>query len=147
MLKSIVGIIVGYLVMALVAFAAYTAAYLGLGAERVFEPDSYALSGVWIGLMIAITLIAGLLGGLTCAAISKNRTAGLVFALIVFGLSLVMAVPHIMKGNTPIVRAGDVPNLEAMKLAQPPAWLCMLNPILGGVAVLLGSRMKKNTVA
>ena len=147
MLKSIIGIIVGYLVMALVAFAAYTAAYLGLGAERVFEPDSYALSGVWIGLMIAITLIAGLLGGLTCAAISKNRTTGLVFALIVFGLSLVMAVPHIMKGNTPVVRAGDVPNLEAMKLAQPPTWLCMLNPILAGVAVLLGSRMKKNTVA
>ena len=147
MLKSIIGIIVGYLVMALVAFAAYTGAYLGLGAERVFEPDSYAVSGVWIGLMIAITLIAGLLGGLTCAAISKNRTAGLVFALIVFGLSLVMAVPHIMKGNTPVVRAGDVPNLEAMKLAQPPTWLCMLNPILGGVAVLLGSRMKKNTVA
>ena len=55
MLKSIVGIIVGYLVMACVAFAAYTAAYLGLGVERVFEPDSYALSGVWIGLMIAIT--------------------------------------------------------------------------------------------
>jgi hypothetical protein len=147
MLKSIVGIIVGYLVMALFAFAAYTAAYLGLGAERVFEPDSYALSGVWIGLMIAITLIAGLLGGLTCAAISKNRTTGLVFALIVFGLSLVMAIPHIMKGNTPVVRVGDVPNLEAMKLAQPPAWLCMINPILGGVAVLLGSRMKKNTAA
>lgn len=144
MLKSIVGIIVGYLVMAAVAFAAYTAAYLGLGAERVFEPDSYALSGVWIGLMIAITVIAGLLGGLTCSAISKNKTTGLVFALIVFGLSLVMAVPHIMKEHTPVVRAGDVPNLEAMQKAQPPNWLCMLNPFLAGASVLLGSRMKKS---
>jgi hypothetical protein len=144
MLKSIVGIIVGYLVMAAVAFAAYTAAYLGLGAERVFEPDSYALSGVWIGLMIAITVIAGLLGGLTCAAISKNKTTGLVFALIVFGLSLVMAVPHIMKEHTPVVRAGDVPNLEAMQKAQPPNWLCMLNPFLAGAAVLMGTRMKKS---
>jgi hypothetical protein len=147
MLKSIVGIIVGYLVMAFVAFAAYTAAYLGLGTERVFEPDSYALSGVWIGLMIAVTLIAGIFGGLTCAAISKNQTTGLVFAVIVFGLSLMMAIPHLMKGNTPVVRAGDVPNFEAMKLAQPPNWLCMLNPVLGGVAVLLGSRMKKTTAA
>jgi hypothetical protein len=147
MFKSIVGIIVGYLVMALVAFVSYTAAYLGLGTERVFEPDSYALSGVWIGLMIGITLIAGILGGLTCAAISKNQTTGLVFAMIVFVLSLVFALPNIMKDHTPVVRAGDVSNLEAMKLAQPPSWLCMLNPVLAGVAVLLGSRMKKNTAA
>ena len=147
MLKSIVGIIVGYLVMALVAFAAYTAAYFGLGVERVFEPGSYTVSGLWIGLMIAITVIAGMLGGLTCAAISKNRTTGLVFAVIVFGLSLVMAIPHIMKGNTSTVRAGDVPNLQAMQLAQCPSWFSMLNPVLGGVAVLLGSRMKKNAAA
>ena len=147
MLKSIVGIIVGYLVMALVAFVAYTAAYFGLGVERVFEPGSYTVSGLWVGLMIAITVIAGMLGGLTCAAISKNRTTGLVFAVIVFGLSLVMAIPHIMKSNTSTVRAGDVPNLQAMQLAQCPSWFSMLNPVLGGVAVLLGSRMKKNAAA
>jgi hypothetical protein len=147
MLKSIVGIIVGYIVMALFAFAVYTAAYLGLGVERVFEPDSYALSGMWIGLMIAITLIGGILGGLTCAAISKNRTTGLVFAIIVFVISFVVALPSIMKEHTPVVRAGDVPNLQAMQLAQPPAWLCILNPILAGAGVLLGSRMKKNTAA
>jgi membrane protease YdiL (CAAX protease family) len=144
MLKSIVGIIVGYLVMALVAFAAYTAAYLGLGADRVFEGDTYALSGVWIGLMIAVTLIAGLLGGLTCAAISKNRTTGLVFAVIVFVLSFIFAVPAIMKDHTPVARTGDVPNLQAMQMAQPPAWLCIINPILAGVGVLMGARMKKN---
>ena len=143
MLKSIVGIIVGYLVMAAVAFVAYTAAYLGLGTERVFEVDTYALSGMWIGLMIAITFMAGLVGGLTCAAISKNRTTGLVFALIVFVLSVVFAVPNIMKDHTPLPRSGDVPNLEAMQKAQPPAWLCILNPILAGVAVFMGTRMKK----
>jgi hypothetical protein len=145
MLKSIVGIIVGYLVMALVGFAVYTAAYFGLGVDRVFEPDSYAISGLWIGLMIAMTVITGILGGLTCTAISKSRTTGLVFAVIFFGLNLVMAIMHIMKDQPPIVRAGDVSNFEAMKLAQPPRWLCMINPVLGGVAVLLGSRMKKNT--
>jgi hypothetical protein len=147
MLKSIVGIIVGYVVMALVAFALYTAAYFGLGVDRVFEPNSYAISGLWIGLMIAITVIAGILGGLTCAAISKSRTTGLIFAVIVFGLNLVMALLHIMKEQPPTVRAGDVPNLQAMQLAQPPNWFCILNPFLGGVSVLLGSRMKKNTAA
>ena len=148
MLKAIVGVIVGYLVIMLVAFAAYTAAYFGLGADRAFEPDTYALSGIWIGLVIAITVISGLIGGLTCAAISKSRTTGLVFAVIVFVLGFVFELPNIMKkDHTPVARTGDVSNLDAMGKAQPPAWLCILNPVLGGVAVLLGSRMKKNTAA
>jgi hypothetical protein len=143
MLKSIVGVIVGYLVMMFVAFCAYTAAYLGVGAERAFEPDTYALSGIWIGLVIAITFIAGLVGGLTCAAISKSRTTGLVFALIVFVLSFVFEVPNIMN-HTPRARAGDVSNMEAMGKAQPPVWLLFLNPFVGGAAVLMGTRMKKS---
>ena len=143
MLKSIVGVIVGYLVMMCVAFAAYTAAYFGLGADRAFEPDTYALSGIWIGLVIAITIVAGLVGGLTCAAISKSRTAGLVFALIVFVLGFAFEFPNIMD-HTPKARTGDVSNMEAMGKAQPPAWLCILNPILAGVAVFMGTRMKKS---
>ncbi|MEY2511432.1 MAG: hypothetical protein QOE26_2195 [Verrucomicrobiota bacterium] len=144
MLRSIVGVVVGYLVMFFVAFCAYTAAYFGLGAERAFEPGTYALSGIWIGLVIAITLIAGLVGGLTCAAISKSRTTGLVFALIVFVLSFVFELPNLKKDHTPVARAGDVSNMEAMGKAQPPAWLCLLNPFLGGAAVLMGTRMKKS---
>jgi hypothetical protein len=144
MLKSIVGVIVGYLVIMLVAFAAYTAAYFGLGADRAFEPDTYALSGIWIGLVIAITVISGLIGGLTCAAISKSRTTGLVFALIVFVLGFVFELPNLKKDHTPVARAGDVSNMEAMGKAQPPLWLCLLNPFLGGAAVLMGTRMKKS---
>ena len=144
MLRSIAGIIVGYLVMFGVAFAAYAAAYLGLGADRVFEGDTFALSGIWIGLVIAITVIAGLIGGLTCAAISKSRTTGLVFALIVFVLSFAFELPNIMKDHTPVARTGDVSIMEVMEKAQPPPWLCILNAFLAGAAVLVGTRMKKS---
>ena len=146
MLKSIAGVIVGYVAMFSVAFAAYTAAYFGLGADRAFEPGTYALSGLWVGLVIAITFIAGLIGGLTCAAISKSRTTGVVFALIVVVLGFVFELPNIMKkDHTPVARTGDVSNLEAMGKAQPPVWLCLLNPFLAGAAVLIGTRMKKSS--
>ena len=144
MLKSILGIVVGYVAMFAVAFAAYSVAYFGLGTERVFEPGTFALSGLWIGLVILITFIAGLIGGLTCAAISKSRTAGLILAAIVFVLSLLFELPNIMKVHTPVARTGDVSNLEVMEKGQPPAWLGLLIPFLGGAAVLLGSRMKKS---
>lgn len=143
MLKSIIGVIVGYIVMAIFAFTVYTAAYFGLGVERVFEPDSYVISTTWIALMIGITLVAAIIGGLVCAAISKSKTTCMVFAVIVFALSLVFALPHILKERPATVRAGDVPNLQAMQLAQPPTWLCLLNPVLGAAGIMLGARMKK----
>lgn len=144
MLKSIAGVVVGYLVMFLVAFAAYTAAYFGLGTDRVFEANTYALSGVWIGVVIAVTLIAGLIGGLTCAAISRSRTTGLVLALIVFVLSFLFELPNMIKDHSPVARAGDVSIMEVMEKSQPPAWLCVLNAFLAGAAVLMGTRMKKS---
>ena len=141
MLKSIGGVVVGYLVMMFVAFAAYTAAYLGLGAERVFESGTYVVSGIWMGLVVVITLIAGLIGGLTCAAISKSRTAGLILAAIVFVLSLVFELPVIMKDHTPVARTGEVTSMDVMGNAQSPVWLCLLIPFLSGAAVLMGTRM------
>lgn len=144
MLRSIVGIIVGYVAMMAVAFAVYAAVYVGLGADRAFEPNSYALSGLWIVLMILVTSMGGFIGGLTCAAISKSRTTGLVFALIVLVLGFVFELPNIMTDRTAEVRAGDVSIMDAMEKALPPAWLCLLNPVLGGAAVLMGTRVKKS---
>jgi hypothetical protein len=87
------------------------------------------------------------MGGLICAAISKSRTAGLVLALIVFVLSFVFELPNLMKEHTPVARAGDVSIMEVLEKSQPPAWLCLLNPLVGGAAVLIGTRLKKGPAA
>lgn len=144
MLRSILGVIVGYVAMFAVAFAAYTAAYLGLGAERVFEPGTYVISGLWMCLVIVITLIGGFIGGLVCSAISKSRTAGVVLTVIVFVLSLVFELPVIMKDQTPVARAGEVTSMDVMGNAQSPVWLCLLIPFLSGTAVFIGSRREKS---
>jgi hypothetical protein len=143
MLKSIVGVIVGYIVMAIFAFAIFTCAYLGLGVDRVFEPESYAISTVWIVIMIVVALVGGMIGGLVCAAISKSKGACTAFAVIVLALGIIVAIPAMTKEHTSEARSGDVPNLQAMSMAQNPIWLCLLNPVLGAVGVLVGARMKK----
>jgi hypothetical protein len=147
MLKSIVGVVVGYIVMFIFASVVFAGAYFGLGVDRVFESGSYAVSTLWIALMIAIALIGGILGGLTCAAISKSYTACVVFAALVFALGLIMGLPNALKEHPTTVRSDDVPNFQAMQLAQAPVWLCFLNPALGAVGVLLGGRRKKNPAA
>jgi hypothetical protein len=143
MLKSILAVIVGYIVMAIFAFGIFTCAYLGLGVERAFEPESYAVSTLWLVITVAVTLIGGILGGVICAVISKSKGTCMVFAGIVFALGMLVAIPAAMKEHPSAVRSGDVPNLQAMSLAQTPAWILLLNPAIGAVGVLLGARMKK----
>ena len=143
MLKSILGVIVGYIVMAIFSFAVFTCAYLALGVERVFEPESYDISTIWMVLMVAIGLIGGIIGGLVCAAISKSKGACMAFAGIVLAIGLIVSVMTKMKDQPETARTGDVPNLEAMQKAQTPTWLCLLNPGVVAGGVLLGARMKK----
>ena len=143
MLKSILGVIVGYIVMAIFSFAAFTCAYLGLGVERVFEAGSYDVSTIWMVVMIVLSLIGGILGGWICAAISKSKGACTAFAVIVLVLGLIVAIMTKMKEHPDTARTGDVPNLQAMQMAQTPTWVCMLTPVLGAAGVLLGARMKK----
>jgi len=145
MLKSILGVIIGYIVMAIVGFGVFTCAYLGLGVDRVFEPESYSVSMLWIVLMVGVALIGGLLGGLVCAAISKSKGACMALAIIVLVLGLAVAIPTMTKERTDAARSGDVPNLEAMQKAQTPTWVLLLNPVLGAVGVMLGAARMKNT--
>jgi hypothetical protein len=143
MLKSILGVIVGYVVMAIFSFAFFTCAYLGLGVERVFEPESFDISTIWMVLMIVGALIGGIVGGLICAAISKSKGACMAFAGIVLAIGLIVSIMTKMKEQPETARTGDVPNLEAMQKAQTPTWLCLLNPFVCGAGILLGARMKK----
>jgi len=143
MLKSILGVIVGYVGMAIFSFAAFTCAYLALGVERVFEAESYDVSTIWMVIMIVLSLIGGILGGLICAAISKSKGACMAFAVIVLVLGIIVGVMTKMKEAPETARTGDVPNLQAMQMAQTPTWLCFLTPVLGAAGVLLGARMKK----
>jgi hypothetical protein len=142
-LKSVLGVIFGYIVMAVFAFATFTSAYLLLGVDRAFEAESYTVSTLWMVLMIAVAIIGGILGGLTCAATSKSKVACMAFAIILLALGLIVAIPAAMKERPATARPSDVPNLQAMQMAQTPTWLLLLNPVLGATSVVVGARMKK----
>ncbi len=147
MLKSILVAIVGYIVMTIFAFAVCICAYLGLGVERVFQPESYEVSTIWIVLLVAVALIGGIIGGLVCAAMSKSKGACTALVVLVLVVGMMGAVMTAMKEPPSANRSGDISNLETIKNAQTPAWLCYVNPVLGAVGVMLGARMKKRPAA
>lgn len=143
MLRSILAVILGYIVMAIAAFALLCAACMGLGIEGVFEPESYVVSTLWLAIMVAVTLISGILGGLLCAAISQSKGTCMVFAGIVFALGMLFAIPSAMRVYPFTARSGDVTIIQAMLLARTPPWILLLNPMLGAIGVVLGARMEK----
>lgn len=63
---------------------------------------------------------------------------------LVIVLGLLTAIPVLMANDPrPNVRDASVGNMEAMMNARQPAWIALLNPLIGAVGVMLGSRMKK----
>lgn len=142
MLRSVLGMIVGYAVISLFFFATFTGVYFALGVERIFQSDSYEVSTLWLVLSAAISLCGSILGGYFCAAISRNKRTCELFAGIVLIILVVFCIPK-MRDPNPHVRAGDVAYMDAMRLTQMPFWMHVLNPILGAAGVLLGARMKR----
>src|SRR5205823_9203089 len=148
MLKNIVAIIVSYIAMFVLLMAIFTGLYFALGVERVFQPDSYEVSMLWIMLMLVIALLGTMFAGYLCAAISKSWRTCQIFALIVFLLALIHCFSALKRNpDAPNVRAGEVGMFDAMSLAVTPLWLHFVNPILSGAGVLVGARMKRRGAA
>lgn len=148
MVRAILGVIVGYVVMALLVFSALTVADLAMGANAAFNAGTFEVSLMWIVISFVLSLIAALIGGYTCALISRGRTAPQVLAGLVFVLGLILAIPAVKgKDTRPNVRSGDVPNMQAMQNARTPTWVALINPIPGAAGVLIGSSLRRRSNA
>jgi hypothetical protein len=142
MARSVLGVIAGYVVMALLVFASFSAAYLLMGADGAFRPNSYEVSGLWLATSFVLALLAAVAGGYVCAAISRRTLAPLVLAVVVLVLGMMAAAPALTaRGESP-VRTGDVPNLAAASQARTPPWVALLNPLVGAAGVLAGARLR-----
>ena len=143
MLRSIVAVIVSYVVMFVFFMAFFTGCFITLGVERVFQADSYEVSTLWIGLTMILSVLGAMIGGYLCAAISKSKRTCQVFAFIVFLAGLLACIPAMKRNpDAPNVRAGEISNLEALKLEVSPMWVHLVTPVLSAAGVLLGARMK-----
>lgn len=142
MLRAILGIILGYITMAALIVLMFTGAYFAMGANRAFKPASYEPSTLWIGVSLALGLAAAVVGGVACRAISRRGWAGVILALVTIGLGFALAIP-VLSGSVPDPgpRTGDVSNFDAMTKASQPDWLVVLNPVVGAVGIIFGSRL------
>ena len=145
MLRSALGVIVGYILMFILQVATFITIYSMMGPNWSFKPASYEASTQWTVMQFGVIFITALIAGLVCAAIAKGGKAPLALAavVLVLGLALAFASPALRTADTHEVRTGSVSNMEAMSKARHPAWVIFLGPVIGAVGVVIGGKLKR----
>ncbi len=148
MVRNILGVVLGYVAMFAFVFISFTVLYLILGADGSFESGTYEVSIVWVIISFILGLAAAVLGGYLCVLFSKNNKAVLVLAALVLIFGIAMAVPALGESADDVyeMRKNDVSNMEAMQNAKQPAYMLILNPIIGALGVFAGSKLKKGKI-
>jgi hypothetical protein len=144
MARSIIAVIVSYVIMFVLIFLAFTTEYMLLGANHAFKPHRFVSSNRWIAIALVINFVVAIIGGFICAAIAKGGKAPLALAIVVFALGLVLAIPALIVEHKGAVRpSADIPMFEAMSKAEEPRWVPFTFPVLGALGVLIGAKLKK----
>jgi hypothetical protein len=145
MAKTVIGVIVGYVVMFILNFAGFVTMYAVVGPNNAFEPGLYLASTKWIAMSLVMILITGAIAGLVCAVIAKGGRAPLALAIVVVVLGILLAIPAMLKANvnSKLVRPADVPQMQAAQLAYWPVWCPFAFPFISAVGVMVGGRLKR----
>jgi hypothetical protein len=144
MLRAIGAVVLGYVAMAAIVFVSFAVAYLAMGAEGAFQPESYEVSRLWLVVWFVGSLAAAVAGGWVCAAVAKSAKPVVALAVLVLMLGAIQATCELaLPRDTPTTRSGDVGNFEAMTNARMPPWVAITTPLLGFVGTLLGGRLKR----
>jgi len=148
-MRSVIGVVAGYIVMAVIVMALLSAAFLVLGADGAFRPGTYEVGAIWLSLNIVVGLAAAILGGIVCAGVARGSRAPTALGLLVLVLGLVIAIAGVMAPNpeSSSVRHAGADRLDAMMNARQPTWIMFLNPFLGAGGVMIGARLKRGAPA
>jgi len=147
MARSVAGVIVGYLVMFILQFAAFMTIYTVMGANWSFKPASFHASTRWTVMQFTVILVTAVIGGLICALISKGGKAPLVLAVVALAIGFTLGALHVatQPADTHESRTATVPNLEAMTKARHPAWVIFAGPIIAAIGIGIGGKLKRRS--
>jgi hypothetical protein len=146
MLRSVLGVIVAFILLAILQVASFMTMYGLLGADWSFKPGSFQPSIRWTAMQFLIIFVTSIIAGLICAAIAKRGKAPLALAAVVLVLGLGAAVLRTsLRPDTHEVRIGSVSQKDARDKARHPMWVVFLGPFIGAVGVVIGGKLKRSS--
>ncbi len=146
MARKIIGLIAGYIAMAIFLFVTFSILYSVLGADGSFKPGSFQISTNWAVFSIILTFLGAIDGGVVCMLIAKHKGTVLVLAAFILVVGIASAVPKLVSPESAAnkIRIGNVTNLEAMQNAEQPVSILLINPVLSAAGIFLGGSLIKS---
>ena len=147
MVRTIGGVVLGYLVTALLVSALFYGAFVLIGSERMFESGGYVPKRAWSVASLLLGFLAAVVGGQVSVAIGKGRKAATILAsaFLVVGF-MTASLSGSRTGPIPSVpRVESVGFREMIQNGKEPAWVSFSNPIIGAAGVLLGATLRKRS--
>ena len=96
MARTIIGVIVGYVLMFILNFFGFVTLYTVIGPDNAFKPRLYLASNRWIAISLVIIFVTGAIAGFIAGAIGKGRRTTFALALVVIILGVLLAIPAVL---------------------------------------------------
>ena len=147
MARSIIAVIVSYILMFVLNLLAFLGLYAVIGPGQAFRPRSYLASNRWILITFVILVVTGVIAGLICAVIARGGRAPAALALGVVVIGILLAIPSVMKArsNAGMARPPEVSQMEALNYAYWPVWAPFVFPFVSALGVVVGGKLKKRS--
>jgi hypothetical protein len=147
MLRSILAVVVGYIVMAALVMLSFTPAFFA--PELVFEKDGFGVTLAFLVFSLAMGGVAAVLGGFVAALIAGRhaRRSLLAFAAIVLVLGVGSAVHGLFQAPQTVSaeEAARMTPIEKAAIGHEPAWYAFLLPFLGSAGILAGGSVARTS--
>jgi hypothetical protein len=140
MLRLIAGVIVGFVVMAVIVMATFGITMAVLGLEGIIQPNSWWTSNAFNIIVLVGGLIAAIAGGMVCKAISRTTAATLVLVAIVLIMGTGSVVINTNKPDPP-ARIEAVTMEGIQKNGKEPHWFAIFKIVLAAAGLVIGSSL------
>lgn len=144
-MRAIGAAFAGWLTMAVVVLVLFVLGSLLLGLERVFEPDLYRATPLWIVCGLGIGLLATALGGWVAARLGRGRGPVLALDVLVVVGTLASELSREPQAAAPGPRPPGQTVLEALKASRvhgvEPLVTRVTNPMVGLLGLWIGATL------
>ncbi|MSR42257.1 MAG: hypothetical protein EXS10_10230 [Phycisphaerales bacterium] len=136
------GVILGCAAMMLIVMVSFAVAFLALGVESVYKPESWEPSQLGLGIDLAVWLVAGFTGGAVATMVGRRR-AGLLLAFSFALVSISFAVfgwnSMQDRTNRPALPPKDMAFMDGGNWTEMPEWIPWAHGGLGFISVIIGT--------
>ncbi|MEZ6241588.1 MAG: hypothetical protein R3B57_00940 [Phycisphaerales bacterium] len=137
MVRSIVGVILGYVAIFIAVAVLFSLLMIVLGTEGSYKPGSWEASTTFAAIAVVLNLIAAALGGFVCRLIARKRGAVIAIAIVIAVLGIADSAYRLTLED-PGPREGEVSIMEGASRSRSPVWFTIAQPIVGVLGALIG---------